>query len=124
LFNYKFHIGTIAWLFHRISGLALIFYLSLHVWVVHYLAESPQTFDTLMNFLASPLFKFAEVGLLAAIIYHSLNGVRVILSEYKWGNANQKALFYFAFGITLLVTAIGGFILVKDIPLVQQFIKL
>jgi succinate dehydrogenase / fumarate reductase cytochrome b subunit len=114
LFDYKFHFGTIAWLFHRISGLALIFYLSLHVWVVHHLAVSPAKFDEMMAILGSPLFKFAEVALLAAVVYHAINGIRVILVEYPWGNANQKVLFYASFGITLLVTGVGGYVLLAS----------
>jgi len=111
LFDYKLHVGTIAWLFHRISGLVLIFYLSLHIWVVHYIAESPEKFDALMAFLAQPIFKLAEVGLMAAILYHSINGFRIVLVDYVWGNANQKVLFWISFGISTVLTLIGAYFL-------------
>lgn len=112
MFDYKFHAGTVAWLFHRISGLVLIFYLCLHVWVVHYISESPETFNQLMEFLASPLFKLAEVGLLAAVLYHALNGIRVILVEYLWANLNQKVLFYVTFSVSAILTFVGFLFLV------------
>ena len=111
MFDYKFHLGTLAWLFHRISGLALIFYMTLHVWVVHHLSVSPESFNQMMELLAHPVFKVAEVGLLAAVLFHSLNGIRVILVEYPWGNKYQKELFGLCFGIAAAVTAIGGFYL-------------
>jgi succinate dehydrogenase / fumarate reductase cytochrome b subunit len=111
LFDYKLHVGTIAWLFHRISGLVLIFYLSLHVWVVHYIAESPEQFNKLMEFLALPIFKLAEVGLMAAILYHAFNGLRIILAEYVWGNANQKVLFWVSFITSTILTLIGAWFL-------------
>lgn len=115
MFDYKFHVGTIAWLFHRISGLALIFYLSLHVWVVHYLAENPATFDNLMKFLASPIFKLAEVGLLAAILYHAFNGLRLMCVEFVWGNTNQKQLFWLSFITSTVATLIGAWYLLVDV---------
>ena len=108
MFDYKVHLGTAAWLFHRISGLALIFYMTLHVWVVHHLAISPEKFNEMMLLLAHPVFKFAEVGLLAAVMFHSLNGIRVILVEYTWGNKYQKELFGLCFGISAAITVIGG----------------
>lgn len=112
MFDYKFHAGSWAWLFHRISGLALIFYLCLHVWVVHFLAESPETFNKLMEFLSSPLFKLAEVALLAAILYHGINGLRVILVEWLWGNLNHKLMFYAIFGVCAVLTFLGFLYLV------------
>ena len=45
-----------------LAGLALIFYLSLHIWVIHSLTYGERTFDSVMKFLSSPLFKLLEVS--------------------------------------------------------------
>lgn len=115
MFNYKLSEGMIGWLFHRISGLALIFYLCMHIWVVHFISVSPETFNKLMEILAQPLFKLGEVALLAAVLYHSLNGIRLILVEYVWGNANQKALFWATFLSSMVLTLVGAWFLLKDV---------
>lgn len=115
MFDYKIFTGTLAWLFHRISGLVLIFYLSLHVWVVHHLAVSPDSFNTIMKLLSEPLFKFVEVPLLGAVLYHAINGIRVILIEYPWGNKYQKELFYFSFAISTLLTLVGAWYLLGPV---------
>lgn len=112
MFDYKFHMGMLAWIFHRLSGLALIFYLCLHVWVVHYVAESPETFDNLMAILSSPLFKLGEVALLAAVLYHGINGIRVIMVEWLPCNLIQKPLFYLSFVVSGALTFLGFLYLV------------
>lgn len=115
LFNHKMYLGTIAWIFHRISGIALIFYLVIHVWVVHHLSYGPESFDKIMAFLSSPLFKLSEVALLAAILYHSINGIRLIIVEFPLGNKYQKELFLISFGISSLLTLLGGYFLLKPL---------
>ena len=69
--NYYKFLGSWAWILHRLSGLALIFYLSLHIWVINTLTLGPEKFDQLMKFLNSPLFKLLEVGLWGIILFHA-----------------------------------------------------
>ncbi len=76
--RYRWQLGFWAFLLMRISGVALIFYLMLHIYVLHHLLEGPAAFDELMKTVQSPLFKFFEVALLGAVLYHGLNGVRVL----------------------------------------------
>ncbi|OGP61536.1 MAG: succinate dehydrogenase, cytochrome b556 subunit [Deltaproteobacteria bacterium RBG_13_61_14] len=76
--HYRWQVGSAAYAFHRISGLALIAYLPLHIWVMHYLRHGPKDFNAAMEFLAQPIFKLSEWALFAAIIYHGLNGLRIV----------------------------------------------
>ena len=97
--HYRIHTGTLAFIFHRISGIALILYLPLHIWVTHFISSNPGRFDKTMAFLALPLFKFAEVALLGAILYHSLNGIRIILIDLDIikSKVAQRAVFWILF---------------------------
>ena len=80
--SYYNFIGSWAWIIHRLSGLLLTFYLTLHLWVVNTLTQGPDTFNRVMNFLSSPLFKYLEVGLWAVILFHAFNGVRIIIVDF------------------------------------------
>ncbi|MEW6440570.1 MAG: succinate dehydrogenase, cytochrome b556 subunit [bacterium] len=93
---YKWRTGAIAWLLHRLSGLALAAYLPMHIWVNHHLAQGPESYNRTMSVLASPLFRTLEIGLWAAILYHALNGLRVVAIDLGPGVGlkAQKILFY------------------------------
>lgn len=116
--KYRIHIGTLAWILHRLSGLALIFYLVLHIWVIHHLIRGEAAFDGIMEFLSTPLFKFLEIGLVGVILYHLFNGLRVTLIDMGVLVEKQKLLFGIAVVLWLvcwfaiaavMVTRFGGF---------------
>ena len=109
--RYAWHSGTLAWLFHRISGAALAFYLILHIWVTHHLSKGPEEFNPLMEMLATPLFKIGEIGILAAIVYHAFNGVRVILVDLGIGIHHQEKMFWAVFVVSFMIISLGGVLL-------------
>ena len=84
--NYYKFIGSWAWILHRLSGLALIFYLTLHIWVINTLTMGPEKFNSVTQFLSSPLFKLLEVGLWGVILYHAFNGIRVVIVDFFKGS--------------------------------------
>ena len=58
--RYRWFSGSFAWALHRVTGLALILYLSLHVYSISTLAQGAEAFNSLMKIYASPLFKVGE----------------------------------------------------------------
>lgn len=76
--SYRWQVGSAAYFLHRLSGLALMAYLPLHIWVMHYLRHGAGDFNATMAFVNQPLFKLAECALFAAVIYHCLNGLRIV----------------------------------------------
>lgn len=100
---------------HRLSGLALIFYLSLHVWVINSLTMGPDKFNSVMKFLASPLFKFLEVGLWAVILFHAFNGVRIVLVDFSKGSLFHKKLFTVLITIAFILWVLGSVMLISHI---------
>lgn len=103
--HYRIHLGTLAWILHRLSGLALIFYMLLHLWVIHHLIVGEKSFDGVMEFLSTPLFQFLEIGLIGVIMYHLFNGLRVTLIDIGVMVEKQKMLF----GFTVVVWLITWF---------------
>lgn len=100
---------------HRLSGLALIFYLSLHIWVINSLTLGPDKFNEVMAFLGSPLFKFLEVGLWGVILFHAFNGVRVVIVDFFKGALFQKKLFFILITIAFLLWAAGSYMILSHI---------
>jgi succinate dehydrogenase / fumarate reductase cytochrome b subunit len=76
-----------------LSGLGLIFYLTLHIYVISHLIGGKESFDGVMHLLETPLFKFLEIGLIGTIFYHLYNGLRVTLIDMGVLVERQKLLF-------------------------------
>lgn len=113
--NYYNFVGSWAWILHRLSGLALVFYITLHIWVINTLTQGPEKFETIMTFLNSPLFKYLEVGLWGIILFHAFNGVRIIIVDFFKGSFAQKKVFFILILIAFIIWAIGSFIIISHI---------
>ena len=64
---------------NRVAGLGLVFYLMLHLVVLSLLTRGPESWDPFIALVRSPAFLLLDVVLLAGIIGHGLNGLRVAL---------------------------------------------
>jgi len=109
MFRYRWPAGMWAFVLHRFTGVLFTAYLLTHIWVMHYLALGEQQFNQTMRFLSSPIFKFGEIGLLALVAYHGLNGIRIVLFDFADAFRIQRALFYGLFLLCIAIVVIGGY---------------
>jgi succinate dehydrogenase / fumarate reductase cytochrome b subunit len=72
----------LAWAFHRISGVAIWAFLVLHVIDIYLVGAAPDTYDTLLVIYATPIGIMLEWLLGAAVLYHALNGLRIIVIDF------------------------------------------
>ncbi len=72
-------LGMWGFVLNRIAGLGLVFYLMLHLGVLSLLTRGPESWDSFIALVRSPAFLSLDVVLLAGIIGHGLNGLRVAL---------------------------------------------
>lgn len=93
--RYRMKTGTWAFVLHRLAGLALMAYLPLHIYVTGSLTKGPEEFNAVMALLDHPVFHFLEWGLLGIVLYHALNGLRLIALDLGWmaDLQGQKRLF-------------------------------
>ena len=105
---YRWHAGYVAWLLNRITGILITFYLVMHIWVIHHLAHGPESYSKVMEFLGSKFFMLMELGIIGVVLYHMMNGVRIVLVDF--GNAvwHHKAVFWalMAIGVVLYVLCV------------------
>jgi succinate dehydrogenase / fumarate reductase, cytochrome b subunit len=106
---YRWHLGYVAWLLNRITGIAIAFYLAIHIWVIHHLTQGPAGFNKVMNFVQQPLFKLGEIGLLGVILYHAMNGLRILCIEWGSGYRIQKRLFWWVMAIGVVLFIFGAY---------------
>ena len=103
--------GMWAWLFHRVSGVVLAVYIFAHIWVISTAAASGKSaFDAMFETLESPLFVVLDLALLAAVVYHAFNGIRIILFDLGVAIRQQKTLWYVVLGASVAVMAVFAII--------------
>jgi len=96
---------AIAWC-HRIAGLFLTAYLCFHTYTLLSLS-SPPRFDATMKIYRFLLFTFLEWALAIPVIFHALNGGRLILYE-GFEMRNDKSMIHYLFGLSFLYVALLG----------------
>lgn len=100
----KRNVGFWAFALNRLTGLALVLYLGLHLVILSLLLQGESGWDQFVALARSPWFLALDVVLLFGILYHALNGIRVTLVGLGIGADNQRAIFW-------VLTAIGGVLL-------------
>jgi succinate dehydrogenase / fumarate reductase, cytochrome b subunit len=84
-----------SWVAHRITGVTLFLFLLVHVIDTAMVRVSPEAYNSAVETYKNPIVGLMEVGLVAALLFHGLNGVRVILVDF-WskGPRLQKQMTY------------------------------
>ena len=99
------YVGNVAFWIQRLTGVALVGYLILHVHTIHDL-QNPETFDAALRTFSTPLFKLGEIALLATVILHALNGIR--LTMVVGLNQQRQTFWYFAIGVGAVLFLAGA----------------
>ena len=82
----------IAFLVHRLSGLALACFLPLHFLALGLAINGEAQLDGFLKWTASPLVKLAEMGLMFLLAVHMLGGIRVLVIENLPWREGQKQI--------------------------------
>ncbi|MHB8189795.1 MAG: succinate dehydrogenase, cytochrome b556 subunit [Ferrimicrobium sp.] len=110
---YKGKSGQWAFILHRVTGFLVFLFILLHIVDVSTLND-PHVYNAIHQLYGNILLRFFEVGLLFALLFHALNGLRVIMIDLWPGVIkNERKLFNFMLGLAIVMTIIGGVIIVK-----------
>ena len=109
---YKIKEGMLSWILHKITGVAVVAYLVIHIWSMAKMAKGPEAFNAVIETYKTTLFRAGEVLLLGAILFHGLNGLRLILGEFTaWAMKRHKLLVYLTYVLAVVLFIIGGLIM-------------
>jgi len=87
---------------HRVSGIGIFAFLALHLVDVGLVAISPALYDEVHALYGSPALRVFEVGLLAGILFHAFNGLRLLfLDVVDLGVRASERLLWLAVGLTV-----------------------
>jgi succinate dehydrogenase / fumarate reductase, cytochrome b subunit len=111
-----------AYALHRLSGLGILAYLLMHIFVTGARLGGPVQWDERMAYFGGPVFKIGEFLVFLAFVYHAMNGIRLALAElgymigkpglplypYRHSVLRQRPLMIFVMIIAAALMIIGG----------------
>jgi succinate dehydrogenase / fumarate reductase cytochrome b subunit len=86
--------GGRALALHRLTGLVIVVYLYLHLAVLSMLLIGRSAWSSFLSLVTSKGFLALEVVLIANVLFHGLNGIRVALVGSGIGVSRERALFW------------------------------
>jgi len=103
---YRGKVGMWSWVLHRITGVAIFFFLLVHVLDTALVRVAPEAYNVVIATYQTPLIGVAERGLVAAILYHGFNGIRIALIDF-WskGAKYQNVMFWVVVGAAFVLFA-------------------
>ena len=79
---YRGREGMWSWVAHRVTGVAIFFFLLVHVLDTSLVRISPEAYNDVIATYKNPIMGLGEAGLVAAIVFHAFNGIRIILVDF------------------------------------------
>lgn len=105
----KMHPAANASILHRISGVIMIFAVGILLWTLSLSLSSAEGFAQVKSLLDGIFFKLIVIGIISALIYHVLGGIRHLMmdlghfEELPSGNATAKLVIVLWIVLTVLV---------------------
>lgn len=92
-----------TWMLHRATGLGVLLFLVIHVIETAAIIYSPAFYDSALGIYKSPLFRFAELIIFFGVLFHAVNGLRIIIQDF-WPHVmrRQRQLAWAAAAIVLV----------------------
>ena len=105
---YRGKVGMWSWVLHRITGVAIFFFLLVHILDTALVRVSPEAYNIVIESYKTPLVGVAELGLVGAILFHGLNGLRIIAIDF-WSKGTKFQALMFWVVVAIAAIALAGF---------------
>ena len=103
---YKGHPGQWSWVLHRVTGVAVILFLFVHVVDTALIGWGPEAYEKVLRAYANPIVHLLELGLVIAVLYHSINGLKVTLIDFFPSLVTRITGLSIGFALLFVATAI------------------
>lgn len=106
--------GMWTWVLQRVTGVAVFFFLFVHVLDTALVRVSPEAYDLIIATYKTPIVALLEVGLVGAVLYHALNGLRVVAVDFwSQGPRYQRQMTWVVAAMWFLIMIPGAFTMMK-----------
>ena len=101
---YRGREGMWSWVLHRITGVAIFFFLLVHILDTALIRVSPEAYNAVIGTYKEWYMTLGEIVLVAGIAFHAFNGLRIILIDF-WskGAKYQRQMFWTVMAVWAVV---------------------
>jgi len=93
------------WAAQRVTGIVIVAFLIVHLYTLGAIGGGEAAFDRIMQKMDSPLVKVGELILLWVLLFHALNGIRLILLNLV-PTINHRRIAYWVPVISLILVLV------------------
>ncbi len=120
--RYRGREGQISFLLHRITGLGVLLFLTIHILDTATVYFFPSLYAHAIDIYRTTLFGVGEMGLIFCVIFHGVNGLRIAFADWfpnmkLWRITTERksVLFTLAISVVLWLPTVGvmGFNILK-----------
>jgi succinate dehydrogenase / fumarate reductase cytochrome b subunit len=116
MLSYRGREGYWAWLLHRVSGVAVILFLFLHVLDTSLIGFGPAAYESFVFLYRAPLFRVLEVALAGAVLYHGINGIRIIVIDFiQDATRIQRQMWYVVWASFVVLFLPAAFLMLRPV---------
>jgi succinate dehydrogenase / fumarate reductase cytochrome b subunit len=99
---------------HRMAGVGIFIFLMAHIVDTSLVGWGSKLYNEAVHLYTNPIARFGEIVLVGAVLFHAINGVRVIIIDFApRATQVQRQLFYIAVVIFLLMFIPAGYFLAR-----------
>jgi succinate dehydrogenase hydrophobic anchor subunit len=98
--------GLWPWLGQRVTAVLVIVTILIHLVLTHYVAIGELSYDNIGERLAATAVLVNDIVLLVAVVFHGLNGLRMVVLDWGLSSSGGRR----AFDVVLWLVGIGAVI--------------
>lgn len=108
--------GMWSWILHRVAGVGIFIFLMAHIVDTSLVGWGPKFYNEAVGLYRNPIARLGEIVLIGAVLFHAINGVRIILIDFVPDATRvQRQLFYGVAVLFLLLFIPGGYYLARAV---------
>ncbi len=117
--SYRGGEGHWSYLLHRVTGVGVLVFLLAHIVDTAVIGWGPEAFNKVMALYRHPVFRVSEVGLFAAVLFHALNGLRIVVIDFWPGATKHHKKFFWIEAVSFVVIMVPVSVLML-LPLFKE----
>jgi succinate dehydrogenase / fumarate reductase cytochrome b subunit len=112
--TYRGRAGQWAWVLHRVTGVGVLLFLLVHIVDTAFIGWGPELYNKAMAVYRMPVFRVGEVLLAGCVLFHALNGVRIIILDFWPETTAAHRKWVYAVGVAFAVIFIPTAIIMLE----------
>ena len=104
--------SQLAWVLHRITGVGIFLFLLLHIFHIWLAGFGPVVFNRMIDIFNHPLARLMHIFLFFSVLFHAINGLRVIVLDFWPAAERYQRLSVYAAGFLFFTLFIPSTLLI------------